>query len=258
MKGLHVQLWMLLLVSALSAPLCVAADAVKGQLVKVAAKNTISEEDIKSVQDKLQKTFTRLTVENFGPSPIPGIYQLTTNQRVIYYHPEKELLIMGAIFDKSGRNLTDEHISALQRDKIKELPLDKALVIGQGEKSIIEFTDPDCPYCMKLHELLETGLNKPVKRYVFFTPITQRHPDAPAKVVHILCSEDKEKAFHEVYTRQLAFSELKNCEQGQQLLAEHQKISSQFGVSGTPTIVLENSVLPGLDKARIAQFVNQQ
>jgi len=226
--------------------------------VQVAKLETISPEEVKRVEDKLKKTFTQLTVEEFGPSPIPGIFQLTTNHRVIYYHPEKELLIFGAIFSKDGRNLTEEHMSLLQGAKIKELPLDKALVLGDGDKEIIEFTDPDCPYCLELHKYYMTGIGKNVKRYVFFTPIRNRHPNAPAKAIHILCSDNKEAAFHEVYTQQLPFNEMKNCNEGVQMLSEHEAISRQFGVNGTPTIVLENSVLPGLDKARIAQFVNQQ
>ena len=31
------------------------------------------------------------------------------------------------------------------------LNLDKALKIGTGKTTIIEFTDPDCPYCRQLH-----------------------------------------------------------------------------------------------------------
>jgi thiol:disulfide interchange protein DsbC len=32
------------------------------------------------------------------------------------------------------------------------LDLDKALRIGTGKTTVIEFTDPDCPYCRKAYQ----------------------------------------------------------------------------------------------------------
>jgi len=249
-----------LIASIAAISLCNLATAEENAPIQVASAATIETADHKKItideaQKRLQTTYSRLTFTDFREGPIPGLFEIVAGNRVIYYQPQMEILIFGELFSKDGRSLTQEYLTSQQEKKIATIPLDQALVIGNGPKKIIEFTDPDCPYCQRLHAFLKDHA-KEVTRYVFFSPIRGLHPDSPQKVVHILCSKDKAASMDAVYSGKVAPTELTKCEEGEKLEAKQEAISTQFGVGGTPMLVLDNSVVTGFQEARIAQFIN--
>ena len=75
------------------------------------------------------------------------------------------------------------------------IDLSKALVIGNGPQKVIEFTDPDCPFCRKAAAYFHN--RRDITRYVFFNPLAM-HPNARKKVQYILSSPEKTRLYHEV------------------------------------------------------------
>ena len=73
-----------------------------------------------------------------------------------------------------------------------KLPLKEALVMGpkSAKKKIAVFTDPDCPFCRKLHEEIKQVLAKrhDVAFYIFLRPLPM-HKDAYKKAQAILCAK---------------------------------------------------------------------
>jgi len=210
---------------------------------------------VNNMKDRFQATFTEMKVIDFRESEIPGVYEIANTDQIIYYYPEKELLFFGQMFNKDGTSLTEERLAQLKSNKLDGLNLDDAIVIGNGSKEIVEFTDPDCPYCRKFHEYAK---DKDLKRYVFFTPLDQLHPSAHKKAVHVLCSDNKEKAYEDIYENKVGFEAMNDCEKGRDLLKVHRQVSSEFGVQGTPTLAWEGSVVTGFNKERVAQYVNSK
>lgn len=209
------------------------------------------------IQDIVSTTFSVIKANEFTQSPIPGIYELVTNGKVIYFQPEKEIMIFGEMYSKEGVSLTQERLREVDAVRIGGLDLKDALVIGSGPKKIIEFTDPECGYCKNFHAYSKT-VEPSVTRYIFFTPMAKLHPEGHKKAIHILCSENKEIALNDVYGNRIDDSDLLHCDSGQVMLNRHQQISEQFGVQGTPTFVLENTVITGFNQAQIAQFIYQE
>ena len=76
-----------------------------------------------------------------------------------------------------------------------DIDLSKALVIGNGPKKVIEFTDPDCPFCRKASAYFHN--RHYITRYVFLNPLTM-HPNARPKAQYILSGRDKARLYHEV------------------------------------------------------------
>src|SRR3546814_17637791 len=75
-----------------------------------------------------------------------------------------------------------------------------ALVIGPvGAPKVIEFTDPDCPYCQALERfwLAKEAEGKPVQRLVYCVSGIQ--PRAAATAEHILLSPDRQHTFTSLY-----------------------------------------------------------
>lgn len=210
--------------------------------------------DLKAAEAKLKSILPGLTIESMAPSPIPGVVEVIASNGVLYFYPKDELIVFGEIYDKNGHSVTQEHYAAFQSTKVDQIPLDKALKIGNGKKRIIEFTDPDCPFCQK-YEAYIAHADADVTRYVFFIPIRQIHPDAPKKAVDILCSDDPAKEMARVFGGSVNPSELKDCSRGRELLAEQEKVAQQFGVTGTPTLVLGKKVVSGFQENILSEYL---
>lgn len=208
--------------------------------------------DIEEAQAKLKATFSNLSVIDFKAAPVVGLYEVNMGGRIVYYHPEAEVLIFGEIFSKDGRSLTAESLAQTAAHVYEQLPLEKALVVGPEDGiPIVEFTDPDCPYCQQYHEFV---VDQPVKRLIFFE--TRIHPNAKAKAVHILCAKDPPEAFLQIYNAN-APAQYNDCKAGRAMADEHLAIASQAGVNATPTLILDRTPVTGFRRDIIADHIQK-
>ena len=136
-----------------------------------------------------------------------------------------------------------------------DLDLDKAVKVGSGKITVIEFTDPDCPYCRKAEEFF--GKRTDVTRYIFLVPLPM-HPDAPAKAQYILSATDGAKAYTAVMGGSLDNKKPEGItEQGKQRLAEQEQIARNAKVGGMPTFIISGIIIEGLDTNRINKLLPQ-
>lgn len=226
------------------------------------------------VEAKFGKILRNTKVSTFKVSPIPGLYEVTAGPNVFYYSPEGEgHLVFGQIVNKDGKNLTAEIQGALRArfqeeqakkaaELIKNAPLDKAVKIGNGPNVVIEFTDPDCPYCRRVDEFLAKRTD--VTRYVFLNPIDQLHPQARAKSIFILSSKDKAKAFREVFGGKYdrgglpIGSDMSKYAAEVKRLADGMEFGNKVGVQGTPLLFVNGKMVNGADINRITQYLNEK
>ena len=202
----------------------------------------------------VKKAFPNLPVDSVFSSEVPGLYEVISGQNVFYFVPEKEFMLVGEIFTKDGRNLTQDRKQSLMASKLKELPLAKAVKIGTGKNVVVEFTDPDCPYCRRASE----GLKKrqDVTRYVFFAPLA--HPNALPKIHHILNAEDKAKAYEEMMGGMEAPRPASDYPEAvKKLAAEQMEWARKVGITGTPTFFVNGKAVVGADLARIDALIKE-
>lgn len=133
------------------------------------------------------------------------------------------------------------------------LDLDKAIKIGSGETMVIEFTDPECPFCLKAEAYFR---GKPqVTRYIFFIPLPS-HPASKGKVQYILSAKDKAKAYQEVLSGnfdQRKLSEITPA--GVRLQKEHQEIARANKMNATPTFMIYGRIIEGFDQKRLEPLI---
>ncbi len=205
----------------------------------------------------LHKSFPNVKAERVGKSVIPGLYEVEAGNNVFYFEPRNGYLLFGDIVNKEGKNLSAEKRQELLARRVKEIPLEKGIKIGNGKNVVIEFTDPDCPFCRKAAEWF--GKNREdVTRYVFLYPITRLHPDAEAKAKYILGAKDREKAYHEVMSGALDNADagkLKLTEKAGALLEEHRQLAMKAGVFATPTLWVNGKHVPGADMPLIEKYL---
>ncbi|MBU5614899.1 thioredoxin fold domain-containing protein [Geomonas azotofigens] len=131
----------------------------------------------------------------------------------------------------------------------KELDLGKAVKVGNGRIMVVEFTDPDCPFCMKAESYFQKRSD--VTRYIFFIPL-KRHPASKGKVQYILSAKDKEKAYLEVATGNLNRWKLSEVTpEGIALQQEHEQIAKEQGLNATPIFIIYGTVVRGFDLNRL-------
>lgn len=235
--------------AVLAAPAALAAPAIAGQAGDLTAAAA-------TAQRKLRQTFTNLQFEDFGLSPLKGpIYQATAGGRVIYYAPQSAHILFAAVYDRNGVNVTALAQDASARKKLGAIHPAKALVIGHaGAPTVIEFTDPDCPYCQALERFwnAKAAEGKSVRRLVYF--VSGIHPEAAAKAEHILCSPDPEAEFKAVYGGKKP-APLHTCAAGHAKVAADSQLVAKVGVSGTPTLIVDGKLISGFQQAELEEFL---
>lgn len=207
---------------------------------------------------QLQQTFTNLRFEDFGPAPVEGpIYQAIAGGKIIYFAPQSEHLLFATVYDRNGVNLTALAQEQGAARRLKAIDPTKALVIGPADApTVIEFTDPDCPYCQALDRFWKTKAaeGKPVRRLIFF--VSGIHPTAAAKAEHILCSPDREAAFQAAYSGQTP-PLLRQCAAGHDKVADDAELVAKVGVSGTPTLIADGKLISGFQQAELEAFLDR-
>lgn len=222
-------------------------------IVLIALALNVNAATIDEVKQTLAVKFSNSKIQDVRPAPVDGLYEVTlSGAQVIYFSPANNALVFGEIYDLEGQSLTAAAIARANRLRLEDLPYDQALVLGPEDGvPIIEFTDPDCPYCLRYDEFIRDS-HVPVKRVIFF--MTAIHPQtAPAKAQHILCSEDKAAAFDDIYLRRI--QPTATCETGAAQLDVHANVSSQWRVQGTPTLILDGSPVTGFRQEVIANYL---
>ncbi len=231
--------------------------AVGGAMLCIVVAAGFSQENdpVKMEQEKLKKSFPNLRVDDFREAPLKGLYEITAGEQLFYFSPDG-YLFFGEIWTREGKNLTAEKREKVMAERIGNLPLDKALKIGNGSRKVIEFTDPDCPFCRKVDGFLSKRTD--VTRYIYFVPLRKIHPDAEQKARYILSHTDSHKALREVFAGALDGKPVPvAADAAQAELAEMEKIAAGLGVRGTPALWIDGAVVNGADLQRIATLLDQ-
>lgn len=137
-----------------------------------------------------------------------------------------------------------------------ELDLNKSISIGSGSKTVIEFTDPDCPFCRKASKYFE-GRND-VKRHVFFYPLPH-HPKAKEKAQFILSQMDRAAAYRAVMSGKM--DSIQKYEGitpfGAKLQEEQMEIARKHKIDSTPTFLINGRVIVGFDQRKIEEALGK-
>ncbi|MBF0520689.1 MAG: thioredoxin fold domain-containing protein [Nitrospirae bacterium] len=137
----------------------------------------------------------------------------------------------------------------------QEIPLDAAMRAGMGKNVVIEFDDPDCPFCRKLNTYLNT--RKDITRYIFFVPLKELHPFAEAKVRLILCSKNPWKTFEETLAGKYDSERPQSCNSKSvtDTINIHKSTAERLGVNSTPFLIVNGQQVHGADINQIESII---
>ncbi|NHB89516.1 MULTISPECIES: bifunctional protein-disulfide isomerase/oxidoreductase DsbC [Photorhabdus] len=192
---------------------------------------------------EVHRTMQKLGIkaENIQPSPIAGLNTIVTEQGIIYLSDDGKYLLQGPIYDVSGS--TPVNVSNQLLMKKLEAMKDQMIVYkAPKEKHVVTvFTDITCGYCHKLHgEMKEYNKLGITVRYLAFPRQGMQHQSAK-DMQSIWCSATPQKSLDAAFKNE-SISPIKDCKVD---IANHYKLGVQFGVQGTPAIILKDGSLLG-------------
>lgn len=188
----------------------------------------------------IQQTLKKLDIQqaDIQPSPIPGISTVMTESGVLYISADGKHLLQGPLYDVSG----DQPINVTNQALLKKLEaLSSEMIVYKApeEKHVITvFTDITCGYCRKLHEQMKdyNALGITV-RYLAF-PRQGLSSQAEKDMRSIWCMADRNKAFDDAMkNNDISPATCKTD------ISKHYQLGVQFGIQGTPAIVLQNGTI---------------
>lgn len=209
-----------------------------------------------SPEASLRQSYPEVRIASIQESPVAGLWEVLTAQgRIFYYDPKTHHRLFGEMVTQEGKNLTAARRAEAAAQKIDRLPIEKAIRIGNGKNIVIEFLDPDCPYCRRSSRFLKKQSD--VTRYIFLIPIRELHPDAERKSKYILCAADKRAAYEEVFAGDLDDAKYEVCNDPkiEALLSEHREIAEEMGVRGTPVFFINRRRVDGANVEQIEKLL---
>ena len=199
--------------------------------------------------DELSKTLTKsmpgLTIDSLRPTPVNGLYELVSGSEVAYVTSDGNHMIQGMLFNVPERkNLTEQTLSASRAQSLKTIDPSSLLVFpakGAAKHTITVFTDPSCPFCVRLHgelqKLNELGITV---RYALYArngngTLTGR------QLSEVLCSADQKAELDKFFRAPSREAKGADCKKaaGLERIA---KVAQQVGLKGTPHIVTDNGL----------------
>jgi thiol:disulfide interchange protein DsbG len=169
---------------------------------------------------------------------------------VVYTTADKKTLIAGNLIGEDGRDL-----SAVDAEKYVPAPdhsaayqaLTSARTIkegkgGKGVRPLYVFFDPNCPYCQKLWQALQSYESAGLQ--VQWVPVAYLGPTSQPKAARMLASADSTAAFRAHMQRfgqdRTVPAEATASADVTQALERNLALMHEFGMQGTPALVWQD------------------
>ena len=187
-------------------------------------------------------------------SEMPGLFVVELENKgrrePIYVDFSKKYVVSGNIFRLSdGTNISASRRTqeTTQVDPAK-IPLDDALLVGKSgaKHKIIVFTDPDCPFCKKLHDELKKVVktNPEIAFLIKLFPLPM-HEDAYAKSKSIVCLKS-----NDLLDAAFAGAPIPPASCETDVVDNTIRLANELGLRGTPAMIFpDGTVEPRFMKA---------
>jgi thiol:disulfide interchange protein DsbC len=153
-----------------------------------------------AIKKEVEKRYPEIKVERVTKTDFNNLWEVFANNEIFYTDEKVGFLVLGSIIDTSTRaNLTDQRLAKLTAIKFEDLPFENAikLVRGNGSRKLAVFEDPNCGYCKRFEQDLNSLDN--ITAYIFPYPILS--PDSAEKSKAVWCSTDRLKAWQDLMLR---------------------------------------------------------
>ncbi|HEY4745509.1 MAG TPA: DsbC family protein [Desulfuromonadaceae bacterium] len=211
---------------------------------------------------------TGITVKSVKPSPANGLFEILLEkegkQGLLFMDYGKKHLIQGMMVALPDFKPVAAHMQDLPQPPPvtsidpKTIPTENAIVMGnpKGSKTLYVFTDPDCPYCRKMHaELRQLEKIAPdVAIHIMLFPLPM-HPAAYDKARAILAAKSRKLLDEGFEGKELPKPEGNAGKAGVDKVIA---FANSHGISGTPTLIMPDGkvVVGGMDAESLKRMLD--
>jgi len=172
-----------------------------------------------------------------------GLYEVATERDILYTDSTAKFIFAGTLLDAgTKKNLTEARHSELNKISFADLPLGDAIrtVHGNGKRVVAIFEDPNCGYCKKLRQNLETLNDATI--YTFTYNIFGE--DSQQKSKNIWCSPDRAKAWDDwMLSNKIPAQASASCASPNE---RNLKLGERIRIKATPTLIFADGTrIPG-------------
>ncbi len=204
----------------------------------------MAQADEAAVRAGLAKILPDLKPEVVSPAPVPGMFEVQMGGHLLYATGDGRYLFQGQILDMEKKeNITENREEELRRAALAKISGDSMVIFAPEsyKYTVTVFTDIDCGYCRKLHKEIDDFMKAGIRvRYMLF-PRSGLGSPSYDKAVSVWCADDRKQALTDAKGGKDPVK--KTCDNP---IKEHMALAKQFGVTGTPSILLDNGrMMPG-------------
>ncbi|HJV66712.1 MAG TPA: DsbC family protein [Geomonas sp.] len=197
-------------------------------------------------------------VKEVKPAAVRGLYELTLEKDgrtgIAYLDYGKKHLIGGQIYDLSKRQVVGAAPPVPKQPERLDpakLQSEDSLVMGNphGKKKLYVFTDPECPFCAKMHAELQklVSMEPDLTIYIKMFPL-KMHPHAYDKA-RVILGEKSLKLLEKSYAGEALPTP--GPHDGKQAVDRTMQFAESVGINATPTLVLpDGRIAPGYREAK--------
>ncbi|HZX47715.1 MAG TPA: DsbC family protein [Nitrospirota bacterium] len=188
----------------------------------------------------------KMEVDNVSQASAKGLWEVTGKQKgktvkVHMDYGKKYAIVIQAFIPIENIGKPPE----MKKVDVKSIPLTDSLIVGDpdAKNKLIVFSDPDCPYCRKLHTEMKDIVKKrkDISFYVKLFPLVKLHPQSYEKSKAVQCKNSL-KLLDDAFEGK----DVPKVECETKVLDENIKLAEKLGISGTPAIILpDGRVVPG-------------
>lgn len=207
------------------------------------AKNQADEQVIRK---SLSQTMASLPIDTLTPTPVKGIYQITSQGQVAYVTADGNYLFAGNLLDlKNQVNLTEQVKNKERLAVLKTVPAShKVVYAAEGAKkaTLTILTDPTCPYCEKLHREIPALQKAGIEVQTILTPRAGAGSPGFVESSQIMCGKQQQADIDTAMARKPLTGAA--CQDA--MINDNMQLAEKLGMSGTPYIILpDGSAVPG-------------
>jgi len=199
----------------------------------------VSEEDLLSKISKILPA--GLPINFIEESSIPEFYVVNVaNNQILYVSNDFKFVLAGEVIALNNGEITslnDVYESKLIKNIIDSIEADESIdFISSNEKFKLKiFTDVTCSYCRLLHSEIDQYLSNGITINYLAFPRDGLDSEVYKDMVSAWCSSDPKDSLNKLKKGENI--ENKDCNNP---VDEHFRKGSLIGITGTPTIILED------------------
>lgn len=179
-------------------------------------------------------------------SEVPGMWvvEVEKGQKKlpVYIDFSKQYLLSGNMIRLNDKeNLTRQRSAMMNKVDVSKIPLEDALLLGSplAKTKVIVFTDPECPFCKKLHEeLKKIVLRDPEIAFLIKLFPLKMHPNAYEVSKSIVCNKSVE-----LLEASFAGKAVPPASCDTSVIDQTLALAGELGVRSTPTLVLPDGLV---------------